>query len=131
MGKGKNQKLAEHWFSTHLPLLEDNFDLVGDDGKKEIEEHGLIRESDNIHTLWCSGRVGCEGMLVELKFLKRQDLIGVISHMMRPTSDQINIKVTMNKEEMDTFVFCVASKRMAVKLTKEMTDLSMYCPEKK
>lgn len=50
---------------------------------------------------------------------------------MRPTIDQIHIKVTMNKEDMDTFVFCVASKKTALHLSKEMSDLSVYCPERK
>lgn len=36
----------------------------------EIENRGLIKESEHLYTLWCSGRTCCEGMLVELKFLK-------------------------------------------------------------
>lgn len=50
---------------------------------------------------------------------------------MRPTIDQIHIKVTMNKEDMDTFIFCVASKKTALYLSKEMADISVYCPEKR
>lgn len=65
------------------------FFLLGDDGKKEIENFGIQKESENIYTLWCSGRVCVEGMLVELKFLKRQDLVSVISNILRPSSDQI------------------------------------------
>ena len=33
---------------------------------------------------WCSGRICCEGMLVELRLFKRQDLVGVISNLMKP-----------------------------------------------
>lgn len=61
----------------------------GDDGKKEIENPGIQKESENVYTLWCSGRVCVEGMLVELKFLKRQDLVSVISNILRPACDQI------------------------------------------
>lgn len=50
---------------------------------------------------------------------------------MRPTIDQIHIKVTMNKEDMDAFIFCVASKKTAMYLSKEMADISVYCPERK
>lgn len=50
---------------------------------------------------------------------------------MRPVVDQIQMKVTMNKEDMDTFVFAVASKKTAAHLTKELADLSVYCPERK
>jgi hypothetical protein len=44
--------------------------LIGDDGKIENENPGLMKDSENLYTLWCSGRTCCEGMLVELKFLK-------------------------------------------------------------
>lgn len=37
----------------------------------------------------------------------------------------------MNAEDMDTFVFCLASKKSAAKLSKEMADLNTFCPEKK
>lgn len=69
-GKNKNHKLANMWYYTHKALLEENFTLVGDDGKLESESSGLMKESENLYTLWCSGRTCCEGMLVELKFLK-------------------------------------------------------------
>ncbi|XP_014273685.1 PAT complex subunit CCDC47 isoform X2 [Halyomorpha halys] len=130
-GKTKNSKMASVWYSTHKSILEENFSLVGDDGKMEIENRGLIKESEHLYTLWCSGRTCCEGMLVELKFLKRQDLVAIIAQMMKPTQDQIHIKVDMNKEDMDTFVFCVASKKTAVKLSKDMADLSVYCVERR
>ncbi|XP_037089324.1 coiled-coil domain-containing protein 47-like [Pollicipes pollicipes] len=130
-GKTRNQKLANAWLAAHKPLLESNFSLVGDDGKAEPGGGALLKESENTYTLWCSGRVCCEGMLVQLKFLKRQDLVSVMSTMMKSASDQVEIKVTMNPEEMDTFVFCLASKKSAAKLAKEMTDLNTYCPERK
>nr|CAD7429358.1 unnamed protein product [Timema monikensis] len=142
-GKTKNNKLANAWFSSHKTLLEDNFSLVGkaleqmtrlclsDDGKMENENPGLVKESESLYTLWCSGRTCCEGMLVELKFLKRQDLVAVLAQMIRPSCDQVHFKVDMNREDMDSFVFCLASKRTALRLSKEMADLSTYCPEKR
>ncbi|GLV41681.1 uncharacterized protein CBL_13380 [Carabus blaptoides fortunei] len=130
-GKSKNTKLANAWFSTHRTLLEENYSLVGDDSKLESDSPGLIKESENMFTLWCSGRTCCEGMLVELKFIKRQDLVAVIAGMMRPTLDQVHIKVIMNKEDMDTFIMCVATKKTAQHFSKEMADLSVYCPERK
>lgn len=38
--------------------------------KMEVETPGLVKEAENTFLLWCSGRACCEGMLVELKFLK-------------------------------------------------------------
>ena len=62
---------------------------------------------------WCSGRICCEGMLVELRLLKRQDLVGVISNLMKPAHDQIHVRVDMSPEDMDSFIFCIASKNSA------------------
>lgn len=70
-GKSKNTRIANSWFHTHRQLLEENFSLVGDDNSLDSNENvHLIKESENIFTLWCSGRTCCEGMLVELKLLK-------------------------------------------------------------
>ncbi|XP_014255702.1 coiled-coil domain-containing protein 47 isoform X2 [Cimex lectularius] len=130
-GKAKNSKMANIWYSTHKSMLEENFSLVGDDGKMEIESRGLIKESEHLYTLWCSGRTCCEGMLVELKFIKRQDLVAVIAQLMKPVIDQVHIKVEMGKDDMDSFVFCVASKKTAARFAKDMADLSVYCAERK
>ncbi|XP_046674389.1 PAT complex subunit CCDC47 isoform X2 [Homalodisca vitripennis] len=130
-GQTKNYKLANVWYSTHKSLLEENFSLVGDDGRVENESPGLMKDSDSQYTLWCSGRTCCEGMLVELKMIKRQDLVAVIAQLMRPVQDQVHIRVDMGKDEMDTFVFCVATKKTAVKLAKDMADVSVYCPERR
>lgn len=44
------------------------------------ESGALIKESENVFTLWCSGRVCCEGMLVELKLIKVILLNNIIIH---------------------------------------------------
>lgn len=134
LGKNKNIKIANSWLQAHKTFLEDQFALVGDDGKKETEvtQTGvMIKESDSIFTLWCSGRVCCEGMLVELKLIKRQDLLaltmGILSSKVQ---DQVVIKTEMSKDSMDSFVFAVASKKSASKLFKDMPDLvSKHCAQ--
>jgi len=82
-----------------------------------------MKESESLYTLWCSGRTCCEGMLVELKMIKRQDLVAIISGIMKPTQDQVHIKVEMSKDSMDTFVFCCGTKKTTSKMFKEMSDL--------
>ncbi|XP_030077431.1 PAT complex subunit CCDC47 [Microcaecilia unicolor] len=132
IGKNKNSRLAQTWFNTHRELLESNFALVGDDGtsKEPMSTGKLNQENEHIYNLWCSGRVCCEGMLIQLKFLKRQDLLNVLARMMRPTSDQVQIKVTMNEEDMDTYVFAVGTRKALGRLQKEMQDLSEFCNDK-
>uniref|UniRef100_K1Q683 PAT complex subunit CCDC47 n=1 Tax=Magallana gigas TaxID=29159 RepID=K1Q683_MAGGI len=102
-GKSKNHKLAQSWLSAHRDILEQNFSIVGDDGtSKEASSGTLMKESENVYALWCSGRTCVEGMLVELKFLKRQDLISSISNMLKPSSDQIVIQSQFTeKKNMD------------------------------
>ncbi|KAF7239680.1 Coiled-coil domain-containing protein 47, partial [Varanus komodoensis] len=132
IGKNKNNRLAQAWFNSHRELLESNFALVGDDGtNKEATSTGkLNQENEHVYNLWCSGRVCCEGMLIQLKFLKRQDLLNVLARMMRPACDQVQIKVTMNDDDMDTYVFAVGTRKALVRLQKEMQDLSEFCSDK-
>merc|ERR1719315_61468 len=132
-GKTKNQKIANMWFNSHRNLLESQFSLVGDDGAKNIDEiqEPMTKESENVFTFWCSGRICCEGMLVELKLLKRQDLVGVISNVMKPAYDQVHIRVDLSPEDMDSFIFCIANKKSSLRLAKEMNDLATYCPERR
>lgn len=49
--------------------------------------------------------------------------MAVIAGMMRPALDQVHIKVVMNKDDMDNFIMCVASKKTAQHFSKEMADL--------
>ncbi|XP_071802914.1 PAT complex subunit CCDC47-like [Asterias amurensis] len=132
-GKSKNQKLSTAWLSSHLELLESNFALVGDDGgQKDPPVTGqLVKESESRYCLWCSGRSCCEGMLVELKLLKRQDLVSVVAKLMKPGSDELVITVTMNSEDMDTFILFAGRKKIASKMQKEMQDLSQFCQDKR
>lgn len=124
VGRSKNSKIASLWLQTHRTLLEDNFIMIGDDTQKEREgPDGFIKESESVYTLWCSGRTCCEGMLIELKMIRRQDLVAVISDLLKPTQDQLHIKIELSPDVMDPFVFCVASKRTATKFFKEMYDL--------
>ncbi|XP_066302105.1 PAT complex subunit CCDC47-like [Branchiostoma lanceolatum] len=131
-GKTKNHKLASAWLTAHKDLLEANFTSVGDDGQgAEVQSGILMKESEHIYSIWCSGRVCCEGMLVEIKLLKRQDLVSVISRMMRPTADQVTVTVDLAAADMDSFVFAVGNKKTIGRLHKDMNDLSLFVPDKR
>uniref|UniRef100_A0A2M4BL58 PAT complex subunit CCDC47 n=1 Tax=Anopheles marajoara TaxID=58244 RepID=A0A2M4BL58_9DIPT len=129
VGNKKNSAIANQWLTIHRTLLEDNFVLVGDDGKKETEgsTFSFNKESESVYTLWCSGRTCCEGMLVELKMIKRQDLVSLIAGIMKPVQDQLHIKVELSPDSVDNFVFCIATRKQATKMFKELNDLSKYC----
>lgn len=139
-GKSKNYRLVNHWFQSHRAILEKNFALVGDDGTTtELPKHDeneigtLIKESENSYALWCTGRLGCDGMLIQLKLIKRQDLInGLMMQFLKPQSDQIIISVEYpNPDEVDSFVFCLCNKKISQQMFNDYQDLSTYCLEKK
>jgi len=131
-GKNKNSKLATSWFKAHKPVLEQHFSIVGDDGMSTEPQSGvLVKESESVYTLWCTGRQYCEGMLVELRLLKRHDLVSVMSQILRPKSEVIKVTVYMDEEDMDNFVFALLPKKQASKYQKELQDLSFFCGEKK
>ena len=60
---------------------------------------------------------------VDIKLLKRQDLVSVMSNMMKPAHDQVQIRVNMNSDEMDTFVFCLAGKKVGDFFTAKWRSL--------
>lgn len=117
-GRTKNQRLADVWFEANRDLLENNFTLVGDDGKKEIENHGLIKETENVFLLWCSGRTCVEGMLTELKFIKRQDLMSLILGLVTPSFDEIVSFICTFRLSVLIFLppFCSLSKSTSIKM---------------
>ncbi|KAM3965639.1 PAT complex subunit CCDC47 [Aphomia sociella] len=134
VGRAKNTSIATNFLKLHKPLLDDNFTLVGETGLDVVaatDERGWRREAEHCFTMWCSGRLCCEGMLLTLKLIKRQDLVHVMMGVVRPTTDTLLIRVELGKDDSDPFVFCVAQKKIATRLAKEMQDLSVFCPERR
>ncbi|XP_041982241.1 PAT complex subunit CCDC47 [Aricia agestis] len=132
LGRAKNTSIATNFLKLHKPLLDENFTLVGETGTDIVgEERGWRREAEHCFTMWCSGRTCCEGMLLTLKLIKRQDLVHVLLGTVRPSPDTLLIRVELGKDDCDPFVFCVAQKKIATRLSKEMQDLSIFCGEKR
>ncbi|XP_075980405.1 PAT complex subunit CCDC47 [Anticarsia gemmatalis] len=134
VGRAKNTSIATNFLKLHKPLLDDNFTLVGETGLDVVaasDERGWRREAEHCFTMWCSGRVCCEGMLLTLKLIKRQDLVHVLLNVVRPTPDTLLVRVELGKDDSDPFVLCVAQKKIATRLSKEMQDLSVFCPERR
>ncbi|OXU29732.1 hypothetical protein TSAR_016164 [Trichomalopsis sarcophagae] len=132
-GKSKNSRIAETFYNDHQGILSENFSLVGDTGKSSDEGilNGPIKESESQYSIYCSGRVGCDSLLIELKLIKRQDLVAVLSQIVRPQNDQAHLRIEMSKDETDNFVLAIAAKKTAQHISKDMADISVYCPEKR
>lgn len=70
-------------------------------------------------------------MLVQMKLLKRQDIVNLMLRIVKPSNDQVLVKVFLGPEDMDSFVFAIGKKKSVTKLAKEMSDLNSYTTEKK
>jgi hypothetical protein len=136
IGRTKNSRLASIIYRSQRDLLERNFSLVGDNGQARNTEsdeptNAMQKESENLYILWCSGRTLIESMLIELRFIKRQCVFNSMAALIKSINDTIVYTIDFNKDEMETFVFCLAKKRAAARLHRDMNDLSQFCTEKK
>ncbi|KHN81242.1 Coiled-coil domain-containing protein 47 [Toxocara canis] len=132
LGRSRNQTLAYSWFNEVTALLQQQFALVGDDGTSEEPTEGhLVKETDSNYSIWCSGRSGCQGMLIQLKLQKRQDLISVVMGLARPKQDKAIIRIDVDQNEMDSFVLAFGQRKSVTKAVKEMMDLNVFTVERK
>jgi hypothetical protein len=143
IGRGKNARLASIIFSSQRDLLERNFSLVGDNGQtrsipstddqtnNELVSDNMHKESESLYILWCSGRTSIESMLMEIRFIKRQCLFNSLAGLIKSINDTIVYTIDFSKDDLETFVFCLAKKRCAAKLHRDMNDLSQFCSERK
>ena len=52
--------------------------------------------------------------------------VGVISNFMKPAHDQIHVRVDMSPEDMDSFIFCIASKKSSLRFVLPVNILSTF-----
>ncbi|KAI3413515.1 Protein of unknown function (DUF1682) [Globodera pallida] len=131
-GKSSNHAIAHKWFLDNRERLEKQFALVGDDGTSQENLGGcLIRETDFVYSVWCTGRVGCRALHTQIKLCKRQDLLGMVIGLFRPRPDHVVHKIDLDPDEMDSFVLIFGQRKSVQKTVKEMHDLSTYVTERK
>ncbi|XP_019851221.1 PREDICTED: coiled-coil domain-containing protein 47-like isoform X2 [Amphimedon queenslandica] len=128
LGRTKNTNIAEGWMVHNLPILHSQFVLVGDDGEgEEPTQNHVVRRSENSFTVWASGRINCDGLLVHLELMKRHDLIHVILGLFRPVPDTISFIFQCADGDMDSVITAICPRKTATKMSKEYEDLSKYC----
>lgn len=145
MGCASNKLLVQNWFLECRNLLMQQFSLVGgspvlgnlqrkddesDPAPASKKQRGLVKSSESHYTLWNSGRVGVDGLLIELDLLKRQDMFSQTLNLLRPKKDTMILRFALT-QDYDNFVFCLAHKVHASKLTKEMIDINTFCAKRK
>ena len=110
------------------------FKKDSDAAESETAGGKLIKDSENSYGLWCTGRQTCDGLLVQLKLLKRQDLVnGVLMQLLKPQSDQIilSVEYPTQRDSLDSFVFCLTTKKQSKRLFDDYQDVSLCTTEKR
>ena len=128
VGRAKNTRLSSAIYRSQYDLLEKNFSLIGDDNEQTTH---LQKESEYLYILWCTGRVAIESMLMEIRLIKRQCLFNSLAALIKSINDTIVYTIDFSKDDLETFVFCLAKKRSAIRLHRDMNDLSQFCAERK
>jgi hypothetical protein len=136
IGRTKNSRLATIIYRSQRDLLDRNFASIGDNGQTRSAEadeqtNQMQKESENLYILWCTGRTSLESMLIELRFIKRQCVFNSLAALIKSINDTIVYTIDYSKDDMETFVFCLAKKRCAAKLHRDMVDLGQFCAERK
>ena len=136
IGRTKNSRLATIIYNSQRDLLQRSFSLVGDNGQTGTTEtdeptNTMRKESENLYILWCSGRTPIEGMLMELRFIKRQCIFNSLAALIKSINDTLVYTIEFSKDDLEPFVFCLAKKRSAAKLHRDMNDLNQFCAERK
>ena len=54
-----------------------------------------MKETDYSYVIWSSGRVGVQGLFMQLRTQKRQDLLSRIMALFTPTNDKFTMKVSL------------------------------------
>lgn len=124
-GKGKNAKIAHMWLDNFTSFLDKNSLFLGINGKFKVDEEGFTKDSESLYTMRCTGSSTCIGksMLIELRMIKRQDLMSLMVGLVRPQQDQLHLKINLKCNFMETFVMCVGTKKTVTKFFKEYSDL--------
>ena len=126
IGRARGERMVTAWFEANSDLLYENFTLVG---VKE-KEHKFLKEREDIFRLWCSGRVGCDGLMVEINLDKRHDLLTRLATVIKSVPDKISITVMLPHEETEHIVFALASKKQLSRMLKEYEDLIFFASSK-
>uniref|UniRef100_A0A1I7TFS3 PAT complex subunit CCDC47 n=1 Tax=Caenorhabditis tropicalis TaxID=1561998 RepID=A0A1I7TFS3_9PELO len=134
VGKTTNATIANTVFEMCRPVLEEQFAVVGDDGTTELEklEPSLRRDTDSTFSAWCTGRVNVNSLFIQMKTIKRQDLVSRVLNIFDPTFDKMTIKVSLETgNDVDPLIFAIGEKKVASKNFKEMLDLNSFVSERK
>uniref|UniRef100_A0AC35TU72 Coiled-coil domain-containing protein 47 n=1 Tax=Rhabditophanes sp. KR3021 TaxID=114890 RepID=A0AC35TU72_9BILA len=126
-GSNANSNIAFNWFNANLPYWHTKYALVADNGVSDnLDGDVLLKITDNLFQVFCSGKTGYENMLTQLRLNKRQDLIGTIIDHVQINSDSVVQRNTLCTGELDQVVFCCGNRTELLAYCKTVNDLSTF-----
>jgi len=134
-GKQVNDRIANLWMQENLEFLKTQFVEVGGAQVDNPDDTPTINfNSSNNYTIWCTGRKGCEGMLVELKLVARQDLITVWKNRFNRKRtegiDFINLSYYFEDDALtEPCIISLGQPRLVNELWRNFNDLKTFCPK--
>lgn len=124
IGRNQNARIAkvvsEHLLSKE-GVLHRNFSLVEGDGATS-----LLRETSSLYKLYASGRRHAAGLLAHIHLIPRQDAFSLISQILAPSEDYVQVDVFMNEESMPPIVLAVATPKAGRALQRDAKDIIDY-----
>ncbi|GMH43269.1 hypothetical protein BSKO_11191 [Bryopsis sp. KO-2023] len=130
IGRQKNEALALAWaraFVSEGGVLERNFSLLGAGDGDEGEV--LMKESQSVFKFYASGRRFCQGLMATLDLRARQDLLSMLTYMVLPREDTLEVEVYMNPTSMPAMVLACATHKLGRSLLKDNEDLKTFCKQ--
>eukprot|EP00298_Acanthocystis_sp_HF-20_P029110 c7988_g1_i1.p1 GENE.c7988_g1_i1~~c7988_g1_i1.p1 ORF type:complete len:452 (+),score=173.72 c7988_g1_i1:473-1828(+) len=132
-GKIENAKLVQKWLSHNMPILQQQFTLVGDDGNftQQVQQPKIIRENAASLTLYCSGRRNCGSCLFRFDLCSRQDAISALFNTFARTRDELEITIEFDNHDVNApFIFAIVPARSAETYKDSHADLAKYAINK-
>ena len=133
-GSATNARYAMLWIKKFRAVYEDEFAEVGKHGGGTDAQSSmdlLLKESQSQFLMYASGRANCRGVLTELKFKDRQDLVSVLYDFVTPTHDFVTLSCVMADTGMHPFIFAILPRKEEKTIRKERLDLKTYGPKER
>jgi len=133
LGKKMNEDIRNNWMNENIEFLKSQFYEVGG-ATSELDTVCFNSNSSDNFTLWCTGRKGMEGMLVELRLVGRQDLITCWRNRFNKKGsanvDSVTFTVYFDDEFLtEPIILAVGLPKLVNELWRNFIDLRTYCPK--
>jgi hypothetical protein len=118
VGRSQNERIVRSWAVAMQSEFMDQFASVG------AENSLLIKESQHSFRMPASGRVNCQGLQVNLKLKKRQDIVTFFYNLWYPTEDIMEVTVVM-EPTMEPIMFAIVANSEKNSFVKSEKDVEI------